>query len=384
MDLALTATHFPKQGLTFAILFGCSFAVEQDIIMRLAQVTSEAAHPLLMPGIFAEFERKRHTSLVEELGNKLETLIFQLDFHSNDLMGPEGAQAEARSKEKREAYLDLAYLRNSLVSWNRQLAKMVQHCRQLNKEEYSSKSIGSSVLHQNNDLRVGRTTERVTSRSSNISRSLSNDEWHEVEASAESYSLIRKESAQLNKEEYNSKSVGNSVLHQNNDLRAGRTTERVTSRSSNISRSLSNDEWHDVSRSLSIDEWHEAEASEVSNSLIQKESAQLEQTTCPTSPPKFNDNMGKLEDENTGLANMQSNSRQSTKLNEFTSQPVIQLLTMNRNREEMECRHEKLRDTAFKIESRLMSIRDEYDDNIRDCTMRVDGMAMSTQWVGLT
>lgn len=303
MDLALTATHFPKQGLTFAILFGCSFAVEKDIIMRLAHVTSEAAHPLLMPGIFAEFERKRHTSLVEELGNKLETLIFQLDFHSNNLMGPEGAQAEARSKEKREAYLDLAYLRNSLVSWNTQLAKMVQHCRQLNKEEYSSNSIGNSVLHQNNDLRVGRTTERVASRSSNISRSLSKDEWHEVEASEESGSLIR------------------------------------------------------------------------------KESAQPEQTTHPKNPRKLNGYMGESEDENTELAHMQTNSREPIKLNELTGQPVIQLLTMSRNRKEWEDRHEKLRHTGFKIESRLMSIRDEYDDKIRDCTMRVDGMTMSTQWV---
>jgi hypothetical protein len=369
MDLALTATHFPKQGLTFAILFGCSFAVEKDIIMRLAHVTLEAAHPLLMPGIFAELERKRHTSLVEELGNKLETLIFELDFHSNDLMGPEGAQAEARSKEKREAYLDLAYLRNSLVSWNTQLAKMVQHCRQLNKEEYSSNSIGNSVLHQNNDLRVGKTAERVASRSSNISRSLSKDKWHEVEASEESGSLIRKESAQLNKEEYSSKSVDNLVLHQNNDLRVGRTIERVASRNSN------------VSRSSSMDEWHEVVASEESDSLIRKQSAQLEKTTHPTNPQKFNGYVGKLENENIELAHMQTNPHQPTKLNERTGQPMIQLLTMSRNREEMEDRHEKLRDTAFKIESRLMSIRDEYDDKIRDCTMRVDGMAMSTQWV---
>ncbi|KAK7431373.1 hypothetical protein QQZ08_002144 [Neonectria magnoliae] len=33
-----------------------------------------------------------------------------------------------------------------------------------------------------------------------------------------------------------------------------------------------------------------------------------------------------------------------------------------------------------KIKGRLLMIRDEYQDWIRDCTMRVDGMAMATQW----
>lgn len=34
-----------------------------------------------------------------------------------------------------------------------------------------------------------------------------------------------------------------------------------------------------------------------------------------------------------------------------------------------------------KIRDRLLSIQDEYDDWVRDCSMRVEGMAMATQWV---
>lgn len=34
-----------------------------------------------------------------------------------------------------------------------------------------------------------------------------------------------------------------------------------------------------------------------------------------------------------------------------------------------------------KINDRLQAIIDEYDDKIRECTMRIDGMAMATQWV---
>lgn len=40
-----------------------------------------------------------------------------------------------------------------------------------------------------------------------------------------------------------------------------------------------------------------------------------------------------------------------------------------------------MRRAGQKIKERLQAIIDEYDDKIRDCTMRVDGMAMATQWV---
>jgi hypothetical protein len=41
---------------------------------------------------------------------------------------------------------------------------------------------------------------------------------------------------------------------------------------------------------------------------------------------------------------------------------------------------EQLQRVGQKIKDRIQGIIDEYDDKIRDCTMRVDGMAMATQW----
>lgn len=40
-----------------------------------------------------------------------------------------------------------------------------------------------------------------------------------------------------------------------------------------------------------------------------------------------------------------------------------------------------LRRIGRRIHDRLQDIIDEYDDKIRDCTMRIEGMAMATQWV---
>jgi hypothetical protein len=49
--------------------------------------------------------------------------------------------------------------------------------------------------------------------------------------------------------------------------------------------------------------------------------------------------------------------------------------------QEPEASNERLRRVGDKISGRIQGIIDEYDDKIRDCTMRVEGMAMATQWV---
>jgi hypothetical protein len=70
----MSATHYMQKGLTFAILYGSSFTVERTILERLRHVADEAAHPLLLPGIFAELELVRHTGLVDININEVESL----------------------------------------------------------------------------------------------------------------------------------------------------------------------------------------------------------------------------------------------------------------------------------------------------------------------
>ncbi|KAN0102708.1 hypothetical protein V8E51_011021 [Hyaloscypha variabilis] len=131
MDLALTATYFPQSGLTFAILFGCPLPVEEEILRRLSFATAEASHPLLMPGIFAELERNRQVPIVETTIDEIETRIFELDFQSSDIEGMPDSETKKRNQAKRSAWLDTTYLRNGLVSWNTQLAKIHQHADEL-------------------------------------------------------------------------------------------------------------------------------------------------------------------------------------------------------------------------------------------------------------
>lgn len=125
--MALTATHFPQHGLTFAILFGCPLSIEVEIIRRLSRTMIGAGHPLLLPGIFAELERSRHNAVVEKMIDQLESRIYALDFAPNNSPLPIGEEREQIHRDKREDFLDTAYLKNGLISWRNQLHKMAKY-----------------------------------------------------------------------------------------------------------------------------------------------------------------------------------------------------------------------------------------------------------------
>ncbi|KAF1948779.1 hypothetical protein CC80DRAFT_599444 [Byssothecium circinans] len=249
-DLALTVTHYPNTGLTFAILFGCSFDTEKEIVTRLSYVGSEAAHPLLLPGIFAEIERVRHVRIVEETVNNVEAQIFRLDHQSLSPSEPQGEEAQARSQEKRSAYLDLAYLRNALVSWNTQLEKMARHSQELIRKTYEPTTYG--------------------------------------------YRAPRRGDLPLR-----------SLMRQRSDS--------------------------ELLSSMRASSGNDPNAAKI---LDQKDEGDSDPQDSPTSDKQ----------------------RSSATLSET------------------------MREVGRKVTSRIMVIMDEYDDKIRDCTMRVDGMAMSTQW----
>lgn len=131
IDMALTATHFPRYGLTFAIIFGCPLSIEAEIIQRVSKANKGASHPLVLPGIFAELERSRHVAVVERMIDQLESRIYELDFasHSNSPLG--ASKRDQIHRDKREDFLDTSYLKNGLISWRNQLHKMVRHCSSL-------------------------------------------------------------------------------------------------------------------------------------------------------------------------------------------------------------------------------------------------------------
>jgi hypothetical protein len=268
MDLALTATYFPHSGLTFAIAFGCPLSGEEEILRRLSFATAEAAHPLLMPGIFAELERNRHVPIVETTIDELETRIFELDFQSSDMEGVPASEAKKRNQAKRTAWLDTTYLRNGLVSWSTQLAKIRQHADELNETVFKSRTSKVAPFHERNADMVD----------------LSDVATREFQ-----------------------------------------TREIPFSDESGLS-------------DPSSEEWVKS--------------------------------IGKRAEEEG--PNSQENIVQETNRQHYDGVMV---------QREAELAREWLRRVGHKINGRIQGILDEYDDKIRDCTMRVEGMAMATQWV---
>lgn len=147
MDLALAATHFPHCNLTFATLFGCPLSVEQTFIQRLDTATEEASHPLLLAGMFAEFERTRHLRIIEKSIGDIEFRILALDSNPEEMEAVPLAMREVKNREKRSQWLDTTYLRNMLVSWNTQLKKMETHANELDQMYSKQRSSGLIRRH---------------------------------------------------------------------------------------------------------------------------------------------------------------------------------------------------------------------------------------------
>lgn len=275
LDLALSATHYPERGLTFAVMYGTSNAIERTILKRLGSVKVEAAHPLLLHGILAELELARHNRLVEGSINEMETKIFELNFASSRPHDYCRSEIERRSESKRTAWLDLSYLRNSLVTWNTQLLRMIEHSEALEPEQYI-KSLTRSGTYT-------------------ISSSMSIDVSDKAKVEEQT---IQQEQIK-EQEDFDEKENYEPTLPLDSPFQDPILPQYLTKESE-----TSEDEYP-------------------------------QRTPCST---------------------------------EQASQDHIK--HMHR--------------TTGKIKARLEAIRDEYDEKIRDCTMRVDGMAMATQWVSIS
>lgn len=156
MDLAFNATFFPHCGLTFGILFGCPFSIEKQIVNRLSYATTDAAHPLLIPGIFAELERTRQVHIIESAIDEVETRILTVDSSPEEMNAMSASVKEADNRAKRAQWLDTTYLRNQLVNWNTQLKKLASHTDELSNmvfQQQEPDDLGKNELEKVEDLK---------------------------------------------------------------------------------------------------------------------------------------------------------------------------------------------------------------------------------------
>lgn len=136
-----------QDGLTCAIIYGTTIKTEKAILERLRNVRHEAAHPLLIPGILAEMELLRHTGLVDSMINEVEAKVLELDMQTSKPRHHRQIDVERRNQSKRETWLNLSYLRNSIMTWKIQLLRIIEHADLLNTSPAALANAPRNVSH---------------------------------------------------------------------------------------------------------------------------------------------------------------------------------------------------------------------------------------------
>lgn len=143
-DLAMAATFSPESRTTLAIVFGCNDQQQRQIEGRLRAVEPPAlAHPVLLPGILAELERKRLTGLVEDTLDK-----FTLRAGGSSYLADGHVGALHMSEKQMGEYLELCYESQNIAKEfkfvKRQLDKMIDVCDDLSASTCAASKTRSS------------------------------------------------------------------------------------------------------------------------------------------------------------------------------------------------------------------------------------------------
>lgn len=123
-------------------------STERAVLERLQHLDIEAAHPLLLPGILAELELIRHAQIVDTCVSEVEAKVLELNIQSDSVYRPPASEVELHNLAKRTAWLDLVFLRNSLITWRTQLLKLPDHIDRLILEDcfaFESSGDGSAA-----------------------------------------------------------------------------------------------------------------------------------------------------------------------------------------------------------------------------------------------
>lgn len=143
----MSMTWFPQRNFWYAIFYGCDTSTELEISGRLRYSGDAICHPLLMPGIFAELERKRQIKMVKQGSLKLVETVATL--HENHHTSSDAERLHQKPHDSHDPgpdltankevdpWLDIFHKKNGLQNWKDELEKMVAHADELNTNFFS-------------------------------------------------------------------------------------------------------------------------------------------------------------------------------------------------------------------------------------------------------
>ncbi|KAF6817395.1 hypothetical protein CPLU01_13596 [Colletotrichum plurivorum] len=144
-DIAMSVTSFVDQSTTYAVMYGCTEDVMEQTSDWLEIFGGQALHPLVMPMVFAELERKRLLNMLDAEESVLKQRILNLENKLRGEASAAGTLAKAKSLEKTQEdvesqvqdcestklWIDVSSLKNGLESLKAELEKMVTHSEEL-------------------------------------------------------------------------------------------------------------------------------------------------------------------------------------------------------------------------------------------------------------
>jgi SpoVK/Ycf46/Vps4 family AAA+-type ATPase len=147
-DLALSVTHFPSHGLTYAIFYGCTRETELAIWERLRNqvIGAAASHPLLLPGIFVELEYVRQVKgLARTRALQIERRLGEL---GREALGSDGCQSLQAMEQRMDLWFGTTELKNGLQTWKDLLQDMEGHIDELAAEHFGDGVADDKSLSQ--------------------------------------------------------------------------------------------------------------------------------------------------------------------------------------------------------------------------------------------
>ncbi|KAJ0116781.1 uncharacterized protein J7T55_009932 [Diaporthe amygdali] len=140
-DIVLSTTCFTDKPLIFAVMYGCTEDIMEDTELWLDRCKSFAFHPLVLPMIFVEHERKRLFNAIDDRSTELEERILELETRVNKEAKKEVDQ-QAKKEEARQTmtqrdceaiqlWRSMSSLKNGLGSLYMELESMRDHLKTL-------------------------------------------------------------------------------------------------------------------------------------------------------------------------------------------------------------------------------------------------------------
>ena len=125
--MALSATYKPETFFTSAVFYGCTDEMQRDIHQQLRDNDSGVFHPLLLPTIIAEIERKRHVEYVRKARRQLADRIDELvDDRPTERSGA-CKSSDSISDDSTTLWFELRSFKDSMENWRDELCKMISH-----------------------------------------------------------------------------------------------------------------------------------------------------------------------------------------------------------------------------------------------------------------